>query len=56
VASIEAVCRENGGVLLTAVGLADGELVPDEVGAILNLFGNAVLDRNSNLVKKKMIV
>jgi Tellurite resistance protein TerB len=36
VASIEAVCRENGGVLLTAVGLADGELVPDEVSAILN--------------------
>lgn len=33
---LRTVCRENGGVLLTAVGLADGELVPDEVGAILD--------------------
>jgi hypothetical protein len=33
---LRAVCRDNGGVLLTAVGLADGELVPDEVGAILD--------------------
>src|SRR5205814_8579427 len=30
------LCRDNGGSLLTAVGLADGELVPDEVGAILD--------------------
>ncbi len=33
---LRVVCRENGGVLLTASGLADGELVPDEVGAILD--------------------
>ena len=33
---LRAVCRDNGGALLAAVGLADGELVPDEVGAILD--------------------
>jgi len=33
---LRAVCRDNGGPLLIAVGLADGELVPDEVGAILD--------------------
>jgi hypothetical protein len=33
---LRTMCRENGGLLLTAVGLADGELVPDEVGAILD--------------------
>ena len=33
---LRSVCRDNGTLLLTAVGLADGELVPDEVGAILD--------------------
>lgn len=36
---LRTVCRENGGLLLTAVALADGELVPDEVGAILDFVG-----------------
>ncbi|MCA1472981.1 hypothetical protein I6F36_35335 [Bradyrhizobium sp. BRP19] len=33
---LRGICRENGGILLAAVGLADGELIPDEVGAILD--------------------
>ncbi|WP_136626154.1 WYL domain-containing protein [Bradyrhizobium macuxiense] len=36
---LRTICRENGAALLTAVGLADGELVPDEVGAILDFVG-----------------
>ncbi|WYJ43778.1 WYL domain-containing protein [Bradyrhizobium sp. 2S1] len=36
---LRAMCRESGGLLLTAVGLADGELIPDEVGVILDFMG-----------------